>query len=180
LRKFCDAILVGINTILIDNPHLDCRIDNSKRLKKVVLDTKGRTPLNANIFKYSKPGEIFIFTHKMKQDKKEAFERKGVIVIKSPVKNGKIPENFVMKKLFNLGIMSVLIEGGSSVTTSFLCKRLVDEAWLYIAPKIIGADGLHYFGNMGFKDMSRVFSLKNTFFERIGDDVLIKGKVVYK
>ncbi len=111
---------------------------------------------------------------------KEALQRKGVTVIKSPVKNGKITENFVVKKLYNLGIMSVLIEGGSAVTTSFLCKKLVDEAWLYIAPKIIGADGLHYFGNMGFREMSKVFSLKNTFLERIGDDVLIKGKVMYK
>ncbi len=180
LRKFCDAILVGINTILIDNPHLDCRIDSNKRLKKIVLDTKGRIPLNANIFKYSKPEEIFIFTHKINHSKKEALQRKGVTVIKSPVKNGKITENFVVKKLYNLGIMSVLIEGGSAVTTSFLCKKLVDEAWLYIAPKIIGADGLHYFGNMGFREMSKVFSLKNTFLERIGDDVLIKGKVMYK
>lgn len=180
LRKFCDAIIVGINTILVDNPYLDCRIDRNKRLKKVILDTKGKIPVNANIFKYSKPGEIFIFSEEISKNKKEILEKMGVVIIKSPVENGKIKERFVMKELFKKGIMSVLIEGGSSVTTSFLCKKLVDEAWLYIAPKIIGADGLHYFGNMGFKDMSKVFSLKNISVEKINEDVLIKGKVVYK
>ncbi len=180
LRKFCDAIMVGINTILIDNPHLDCRIDRHKRLKKVILDTKGKIPLNANIFKYSKPGEIFIFNKEMDKEKKIILERKGAIIMKSPAKDGKINESFVMRELFKKGIMSVLIEGGSAVTTSFLCKKLVDEAWLYIAPKIIGADGLHYFGNMGFKDMRKVFSLKNISVEKIKEDVLLKGKVVYK
>lgn len=180
LRKFCDAILVGINTILIDNPHLDCRIDKQKRLKKVVLDTHGRIPVNANIFKYSKPDEVFIFYNKMNKSKQMILEKKGVNLIKSLVVNGKINENFVMRELFKRGIMSVLIEGGSKVTTSFLCEKLVDEAWLYIAPKIIGADGLHYFGKMGFKEMSNVFSLKNVSIEKIKEDVLIKGKIVYK
>jgi diaminohydroxyphosphoribosylaminopyrimidine deaminase/5-amino-6-(5-phosphoribosylamino)uracil reductase len=180
LRKFCDAILVGINTILIDNPHLDCRIDKQKRLKKIVLDTRGRTPVDANIFKYSKPEEIFIFYNKMNKSKQMILEKKGVKLIKSSVINGKINENFVMRELYKRGIMSVLIEGGSAITTSFLCKKLVDEAWLYIAPKIIGADGIHYFGKMGFKEMSKVFSLKNVTIEKINEDVLIKGKVVYK
>ncbi|MCX8093302.1 MAG: bifunctional diaminohydroxyphosphoribosylaminopyrimidine deaminase/5-amino-6-(5-phosphoribosylamino)uracil reductase RibD [Candidatus Goldbacteria bacterium] len=180
LRKFCDAIMVGINTILIDNPHLDCRIDSRKKIKKVVLDANLQTPINANIFKRSGQGDIIIFCSNINNIKKEILEKKGAVIIKSPAINGKIDENFIMKELFKRGIMSVLIEGGSTVTTSFLCKKLVDEAWLYIAPKIIGADGLHYFGKMGFKDMSKVFSLKNISVEKIKDDILLKGKVLYK
>jgi diaminohydroxyphosphoribosylaminopyrimidine deaminase/5-amino-6-(5-phosphoribosylamino)uracil reductase len=180
LRKFCDAILVGINTILVDNPHLDCRIDKEKRLKKIVLDTTGRIPINANIFKYARPEDIYIFNYKMNKKKQEILKKRGVIIIKSPLENGKIKEIFVMKKLFESGIMSILIEGGSKITTSFLCKKIVDEAWLYIAPKIIGADGLHYFGELGFKNISQIFSLKNILMEKINEDVLLKGKVVYK
>ncbi|MBP7791766.1 MAG: bifunctional diaminohydroxyphosphoribosylaminopyrimidine deaminase/5-amino-6-(5-phosphoribosylamino)uracil reductase RibD [Candidatus Goldbacteria bacterium] len=180
LRKFCDAILVGINTILIDNPHLDCRIDREKRIKKVILDAAGRTPINANVFKYAMPGEVFIFNNKIGKNKKEMLEKKGAVIIQCPAAKGRLSEDFIMKKLFELGIMSVIIEGGSAVTTSFLCKRFVDEAWMYIAPKIIGSDGIHYFGKMGFSEMSRVFSLKNVSMEKINEDVLIKGKVVYK
>lgn len=180
LRKFCDAILVGINTILIDNPHLDCRIDKEKRLKKIILDTNGRIPINANIFKYAQPDDIYIFNYKMNKKKQEILEKKGIIIIKSPVENEKIKESFVIKKMFESGIMSVLIEGGSKVATSFLCKKMVDEAWLYIAPKIIGADGLHYFGDLGFKNLSQIFNLKNILMQKINEDVLLKGKVVYK
>lgn len=180
LRKFCDAVLVGINTVLIDNPYLDCRIDKTKKIRKIILDTSGKIPVNANLFKYAGPGEVFIFNNKMNRNKRKILENKGVIIIKAPVKNGKIKEEFIIKELFKMGIMSILIEGGGAVTTSFLCKKLVDEAWLYIAPKIIGADGLHYFGKMGFKDMSKIFGLKNIIMEKINQDILIKGKVVYK
>jgi diaminohydroxyphosphoribosylaminopyrimidine deaminase/5-amino-6-(5-phosphoribosylamino)uracil reductase len=179
LRKRCDAILVGINTILADDPYLDCRIDSRKRIKKVILDSRGRTPADASLFKRCEASDVFIFTAGMKKAKIKMFKNKGVNVIMSKISGGMIPCRFVLRELFRRGVMSVLVEGGAGVASSFLKDRLVDEAHFYIAPKIIGSDGLSYFGEMGFRDLRRIFRLVDTSVTRIKDDILLKGKVKY-
>lgn len=175
LRKKADAILVGINTVLADNPRLDCRTDAKKRIKKVVLDNRGRIPINARLFKGVKPGEVFVFTSKMKRGKIIQLEKKGAVVVKLK----KLTPSAVLSGLFKHGVMSVLVEGGSAVASSFIRSRLVDELYLYIAPVIIGSDGLGYFGNMDFSKMRSVFRIDDRTIEKIGPDMLIKGKVKY-
>lgn len=180
LRKEVDAILVGINTILNDDPYLDCRIDLRKKIKKVILDTKGRVPLLANFYKNSNPTDIFVFTKKMKKEKQKKLKAKGINIIIDKSKSEKINEKFVLKTLFKNGIMSVLIEGGSKVATSFLKRKLVDEVFLYIAPKIIGDDGLSFFGKLGFNKMHRIFSIKENKLIKLGNDILLNGKIKYR
>jgi len=179
LRKELDAILVGINTVIKDNPRLDCRADKRKKIKKVVLDYKGRIPLGAKLFRNSAPEDVFIFTKTMKKPKINTLTKRGVNIIISKGAGGIIDGKAVLKELFKRGIMSVLIEGGSRVATYFISKKLVDEAYFYLAPKIIGSEGLNYFGKMHFKDLKKVFSLKETKVIKIGNDMLLKGKVVY-
>ncbi len=179
LRRKCDAILVGIKTILADNPYLDCRIDPGKKIKKVILDSKGRTPVTAAVFKKSAPGDVFIFTSSMKKAGRNLFEKKGVNVIMSKSINGRISGRFVLREFFRRGIMSVLVEGGASVASHFLKSGLVDEAYFYIAPKIIGSDGLNCFGEMGFVDMRKIFRFTDTEVTKINEDILLKGRIKY-
>lgn len=175
LRKKADAILVGINTVIADNPRLDCRIDRRKRIKKVILDSRGRTPLNARIFDKVKKGEVFIFTSKMKRGKIIQLEKKGAAVLFLD----KITPAAVLSELFKRGVMSVLVEGGSAVASSFIRAKLVDELYLYIAPLIIGSDGLGYFGDMELSKMRNVFRIEDRAIEKIGPDILIRGNVKY-
>ncbi|HDQ25184.1 MAG TPA: bifunctional diaminohydroxyphosphoribosylaminopyrimidine deaminase/5-amino-6-(5-phosphoribosylamino)uracil reductase RibD [bacterium] len=179
LRKNCDAILVGINTVLADNPYLDCRVAPEKRIKKVILDSNGRIPEDANVFKKSEPRDIFVFTSYMRMAKINRLVKRGVnVIITDRTKRG-VDEKVVASSLFKLGVMSVLVEGGSLTAASFLKERLVDEAHLYIAPSIIGSDGLGFFGDMGFKGMREILRLEDTSVKRIKNDILLEGRIKY-
>lgn len=174
LRKRCDAILVGINTILKDDPLLDCRIDGSKRIKKVILDTKGDLPSKANIFRNSKPGEVFVFTSLHGRARLAPLVKKGVNVIAAPG-SGNISIPFALKELYKRGIMSVLAEGGSSIYASFIRARLVDEAYLYVAPVIVGKEGLSFIPNFDFTKRRKTIKIKDEVKLKIGRDTLYKG-----
>lgn len=178
LRKECDAIAVGIGTVLKDNPYLDCRIDKTKKIKKVIFDSRGRMPLNANIFKYSSPEDVYIFSGAMSAAKIKTLSKLGVNVIIQKSKNG-IDLKAAAAELFNRGIGSLLVEGGGSLHTSFLKAKLYDEARIYIAPVFIGNDGLAIIGNTDLKDLGKAFSLKNIEVMRLGQDTLIKGEFSY-
>jgi len=174
LRKENDAILVGINTILADDPYLDCRADKTKKIKKVVMDTKGRTPDGANIFRHSEAPDIFIIAPEIKKARQKKFQARGVNVI-----TGALNAEEAVKELWKHGIRSVLVEGGSSVITSFLRAGLIDEAYFYIAPVIIGGDGVPVFRNLGFTKLEKTYTIFNTEFIKIGKDMLVKGEVKY-
>jgi diaminohydroxyphosphoribosylaminopyrimidine deaminase / 5-amino-6-(5-phosphoribosylamino)uracil reductase len=173
LRRQCDAILAGINTVLVDNPFLDCRIDKAKKIKKIILDNRGRTPVNANIFKYSRPGDVYIAAPEIKAAKRNLLEKKGINVLMS----GSLPE--LMKEIYAKGIMSVLVEGGSGVITSFIREKLIDEAYFYIAPRIMGNDGIPFVQNLGFTKLEKTYTIMNAKYARLGSDVLISGGMKY-
>ncbi len=179
LRKQMDAVLVGINTVLKDNPSLSCRAGGQKRIKKVILDTKGRVPLRADIFRNTPAEDVYIFTRSMSGKKIKALRKKGVNIILSKAGEKNINEKFALNALFEKGIMSVLVEGGSCAATSFIKKKLADEMNLYIAPKIIGGGGLGFFGKMGYTNIKKVLSLKNTEVSGISGDILVEGKIKY-
>jgi diaminohydroxyphosphoribosylaminopyrimidine deaminase / 5-amino-6-(5-phosphoribosylamino)uracil reductase len=173
LRRQSDAILAGINTVLIDNPYLDCRVDKTKKIKKIILDNRGRTPLTANIFKYSAPSDVYIAATDIKPGKQKQLEKKGINVLES----GSLPE--LMKEIYAKGITSVLVEGGSRVITSFIREKLIDEAYFYIAPKIIGDDGIPFVQNLGFTKLDKTYTIMNAKYTRMGSDILISGKIQY-
>lgn len=173
LRRQCDAILAGINTVLVDNPYLDCRIDKTKKIKKIILDSRGRTPLNANIFRYSAPEDVFINAPLISGKKRAQFEKKGVNVLGADSLAG------LLTGLYSPCITSILVEGGSGVITSFIREKLVDEAYFYIAPKIIGNDGIPFVQNLGFTKLDKTYTIVNAKYIRLGVDVLIQGDVKY-
>ncbi len=178
LRKECDAIAVGIGTILKDNPYLDCRVDKTKKIKKVVFDTHGRTPFNANIFKFSDPRDIYIFSGAKGAAEIKTLSKRGVNVIIQKCKSGiKLEE--ASGYLFSSGIRSLLVEGGGTIHTAFLKEKLYDEAGIYIAPIFIGNDGMAFAGNLGLKNLKDAYSLKNTDVIKLGQDILIKGEFSY-
>lgn len=137
LRAKHDAILVGIGTILADDPQLNCRVAEFQP-DCIVLDTNARTPLNSKIFD-TKEREVHIFVgENAAKSNIEALKEKGAIVHIVQNNDKGLSLKAVNDVLFNIGYVSVLIEGGSSVNASFIEEKLVDKIWVFIGDKIIG------------------------------------------
>lgn len=171
LRSQVDAILIGINTVIQDDPLLSARL-SEKRLykhqpKKIILDSRLKISLKAKIFSSNSPAPVIIATTKFapfSKIKKLEKNKASVLIIKT--KNKKIDLNALMPKLAKMGIVSVLIEGGGEVFDSAIKSKIVDEFLIFIAPKIIG----------NVNRVSQARQLDNLKMERIGGDVLITGE----
>jgi diaminohydroxyphosphoribosylaminopyrimidine deaminase/5-amino-6-(5-phosphoribosylamino)uracil reductase len=177
LRGEYDAILVGINTIIKDDPQLTVRHPNWKgrRIVRVILDSQLRFPLGAKILSTLSQGRIIVFSlKKASQRKAEALRKKGVEVIclSSPALDLKK----VLTWLGKNEMSSVLVEGGSRVLTSMLEKNLVDKIFVSISPKLIGgkqAPSLLQGKGADFIDNSIRLKRKNSF--QIDEDIIVEG-----
>lgn len=174
LRNKVDAVIVGVNTVLYDNPSLTTKIHNGKDPLRIILDSTLKIPLNARIL--SDKNAMIATTLKYDREKKIALEREGigVIVVKSSTEKVDLKE--LMNELSIRGITHIMIEGGSEVNASALEAGIVDKLIYFIAPKIIGGvDAKPAIGGKGIKDMSDVMNLKNVEIKQLGPDIVMEG-----
>jgi diaminohydroxyphosphoribosylaminopyrimidine deaminase/5-amino-6-(5-phosphoribosylamino)uracil reductase len=177
LRGEYDALLVGINTLIKDDPLLTVRHPNwkGKHIVRVILDSHLRFPLDARILSTLSKGKILVFSlNKASPRKAEALRKKGVEVIflSSPALDLKE----VLSWLGKNEVSSVLVEGGSRVLTSMLEERLVDKIFVSISPKLIGgkqAPSLLQGEGADFIKNSIYLKRKNSF--QIGEDIIVEG-----
>ena len=166
LRFGFDAIMVGINTVLKDNPQL--RTLPSKRIQKIILDTHGKMSPRAKLLEGTRPEDVFIFTGSPASNKIKAQ------IIKAPLYNDKIDLKWVLKYLGEKEVTSLLIEGGGAVVGDALQRNLVDKMMIYMAPSIMG-EGLQSVRGLKSKTLSEMVHLKEMSFDKIGKDILIQG-----
>ena len=166
LRFGFDAILVGINTALKDDPQL--RTFPSKRITKIVLDTGARISPRARLFEGTRAEDIFIFTGK------PTVKKLGAHFIKAPLYKGKIDLKWVLKFLGEKEIINLLIEGGGTVVGEALGRRLVNKMMIYMAPKIMG-EGLCGVRGLKTGTLDKLVYLNGMSFDKIGEDILIQG-----
>lgn len=141
LRSQADAILVGINTVLKDNPFLTCRRGRTlckKQPVKVIVDTRLRLVRKLNIFSVRSPARVIIATTSLAPTGKIAYFRKNCQVLILKKKNGKVDLKDLFRALAKQEIAHLLIEGGGEIIAAALKEKLVDEMIICIAPKIIG------------------------------------------
>ena len=169
LRKESDAILVGIGTVIEDNPRLI--IKNNKNLStnpvRVVLDTNGRTPINSNVLDDKSRTIIAVGNH-------FAVEIPGNSEV---IKCGdeQIDIELLMEKLYERGLKNVLVEGGENVLWSFLNQNLFDEINIFVASLIVGgAKTPTVAGGSGFTNKIDTLQLKLKEAEKIGNGILLK------
>jgi len=173
LRGEVDAVMVGLNTVLRDNPKLTPRLTKGKDPIKIVVDSKLKIPKSCNLFK--EPSKLIIATtNKASHNEIKKFEQKGVNVIIAKSKNGMVNLQDLMIQLGKREISSVMIEGGSELNSSAIRDGVVDKILIFAAPKIIG-NGLGAIGNLGITKINKAIKLKNSITRKIGKDLLIEG-----
>ena len=177
MRKRVSAILVGVNTVIRDNPMLNCRVKNPSNPARIICDSHLRMSLNSNIAKTAKEIPTYVATLSEDTEKKKAFSECGINIIKAENDNGQVDLKALMKTLGEMQIDSVIAEGGSKIHASILKNKIADKIQIYQAPKIIGGDGINAVGAMGITEMSRAIMLKNPYVTYFGDDLLIEYEV---
>lgn len=183
LRHRFSAIMVGVGTVLADDPLLNTRLEDKKGVDpiKVIVDTHCKIPQNARLLTSSSRAKIIIATTQMADNKKVSqLEEKGAKILITPIKNGKVDLQELMKSLGDLGIDSVLLEGGGTLNYSALETGIVDEVITFIAPKIIGGDNAKTpVEGIGRDLMKNAFNLKDIKILRFDEDIMIQGKIIH-
>lgn len=185
LRSQVDAILIGIDTALADNPSLTARLQKSSPGRdplRVVLDADLRLPPTARMLKQDSAAETWIFCAKGADRKKQRMlEAAGAVIKEVPVSYERdLDIRAVLKNLGKKQITSLLVEGGSKIHGSFLQAGLVDQLLLFIAPRFLGEQGVPlatFAAAKRKKDLCR-FKINKT--RRYGEDLLIEGRFIKK
>ncbi|MBI4991236.1 bifunctional diaminohydroxyphosphoribosylaminopyrimidine deaminase/5-amino-6-(5-phosphoribosylamino)uracil reductase RibD [Candidatus Gottesmanbacteria bacterium] len=174
LRSQYQAILVGINTILRDDPHLGIRVKGKKDPLRIVLDSTLKIPLTSQVLR---DNNVLIATTKnANKEKIKALMDKGITVL--TFDDQKIPLSNLLTEFKKLKIISVLVEGGGSVLGSFLDVRLVDKVYAFQAPIIIGGKkAVSAIKGEGVATINDALRLKNVTFRRFDDNLLTVGYV---
>ncbi|MDO5708127.1 MAG: bifunctional diaminohydroxyphosphoribosylaminopyrimidine deaminase/5-amino-6-(5-phosphoribosylamino)uracil reductase RibD [Andreesenia angusta] len=178
LRHSLMGIMVGVNTIIKDDPRLNTRLDSSSSdTIKIIVDSTGRIPLNSKVLNSNSDKDIIIASTERldKKVEKELLDR-GIIIIKTDSKDGRVNLNELMIRLGERKIDSILLEGGGSLNYSALESGIVDKVESFISPKIIGGrDSLTPVEGRGIDYIKEAFILNGIEIEHFDDDILIKG-----
>lgn len=171
LRDRYDCVLVGSNTLVKDNPHLN---GIKKTPLKVVISSRLNIPLDSYLLKDA-PEKLVVFSSLKSRSKAKKFPASMRIFFLKD-KNGEIPLKSILKICYELGIMSIFVEGGSETIGNFFFKKLVDKVYFFISPKIIGGKhALTSVGSKGFFSPQTAPYLDGIEIERIGTDILVSG-----
>lgn len=182
LRSQVDAVMVGIGTVLSDDPLLTARLSGGtvRQPMRVVLDSRLRMPLNAKVLSARGGGEVLIATtiHAPKS-RIEQLERLGATVLILPDERGRVSLKACLRELGKRGVTSVLLEGGSEVNASAFSAGVVHRLRLYVAPSVLGGrDAKGLIGGDSPKSLTDALSLKDVAVKRIGQDFLIEATTV--
>jgi len=174
MRNSVDAVLVGVGTIVADNPQLTCRMPGGRNPIRIVLDTGLRIPLSARVL-HERGRTIVVGGPRASVKKIRAIEKLGAEVWRLPLRDGAVPCASVLKEMGKHEIVSVMIEGGAVTAGRALREKVVDKACFFYAPKIVGGDGLNMVAPLGVKKMSQARQLKRLEIEKVGEDFMVTG-----
>jgi diaminohydroxyphosphoribosylaminopyrimidine deaminase / 5-amino-6-(5-phosphoribosylamino)uracil reductase len=179
LRNDVDAVLVGANTVKIDNPALGVRI--AKRFVKnpyrIVLDSMLTTSLKSKVYNKKLGGKTMVFTSRMAPPARvKIFRNSGIDVIIKKGSGRHIDVKSVLLELHNRNISSVLVEGGKEIFTSFFKSGLVDKLFLVYGNKIVGGEkSVSSFGQIGVSKLNQAFTLENLSIIKLAEDLIVSG-----
>ena len=176
LRNKYDAILTSSETVIKDNPSMTCRMENGRNPIRIVLDTNLKTPKDSKI--YNNDGtKIIVVVGEQIEDCRLKEHARNVEFIKCPLKNGHIDIKKALEKLYEYGIMSVLIEAGGTLNNAFIQENLVDKLYQFVAPKILADNtGINFVQGCNRNDINDCNNLTITSTKLLKNDIMIVGK----
>jgi diaminohydroxyphosphoribosylaminopyrimidine deaminase / 5-amino-6-(5-phosphoribosylamino)uracil reductase len=175
LRADHDAVLVGIGTVLADDPGLTVRLAEGRSPLRVVVDSHQRIPMASRLLTDRASRTIVATTESASPASVEAIEALGAEVLIVPGgADGRVDLAALLAELGKSGVRSVLVEGGRDIITSFLRLSLVDRLVVCIAPKIVGA-GTDAVGDLGIDNLSRALTFGESRFTPLGRDMIFDG-----
>ncbi len=176
LRAGHDAILVGAQTVLQDDPELTVRHCKGKHPRRIVVDSRGRISPAARILCACNPPPIVATTSLAPEEKREALAQTGAEVLVLPEREGKVSLEALLQALGERKITSLLVEGGGKLAAGLLEANLVDKAWFIIAPVIIGGETAPTaVAGRGIEHLAEAWRLQRVQVKRLGEDVAIGG-----
>jgi diaminohydroxyphosphoribosylaminopyrimidine deaminase/5-amino-6-(5-phosphoribosylamino)uracil reductase len=178
LRAQHDAIMVGVGTVLADNPELTVRLVRGRNPTRIILDSKLRVPLDAKVLKNQEAARTLVATTPAADKAKlAALRRMGIEVLTMPPDaQGQVDLGKLLKTLAQRQISSLMVEGGAETITSFLRLNLADKIIAIIAPKIMGT-GTDAVGELNITDISKALKLSFKRVYRSGEDIVVEGRV---
>jgi len=178
LRDQVDAILVGANTVRLDNPQLTTRLPDGtgRDAVRVILDSQLRLPLDRAVFAPGGPRTIVATRASLDTRKARALAARGVEVWTFKGPGEQVALGRLLQRLAKAGLLHILCEGGARLYARLLKEKRVDEFQLFIAPKLIGEKGLSWTGDLGVREMAKALMLSTVSVENVGGDLLVLAK----
>jgi diaminohydroxyphosphoribosylaminopyrimidine deaminase/5-amino-6-(5-phosphoribosylamino)uracil reductase len=181
LRNTHDAIVVGVGTVLADDPMLTTRLpegEPSRDPLRVVLDTLARTPLSAKVLHVPSPAQTVIACGEdADEDRVRRLEDHGAEVWKLPSAAGGVDIGALLARLGTRDVLSVLVEGGPTVHWSFVREAAADRVVAFVAPLVLGGTAVSGVGGVGFGRLAQAMRLSDWSVRRIGHDLCLEGDV---
>lgn len=173
LRATHDAIVVGSNTVVLDNPQLTTRIEGQPDPQRVIFDSQLRLPTQSNLAQTANivPVIVFCTEEAAKSDKASELAALGVRIIPVETYEGGLNPHLALNILWNMGVKTLLLEGGGTLTASFITWELVDYIEWFRAPIILGAEGRPGIGNLSLGDINQIYRFNRMDYQEVGEDM---------
>jgi GTP cyclohydrolase II len=178
LRAAHDAILVGIGTVLADNPLLNVRLVEGKDPQPVIVDSQLRFPLEANLLRQHPLPPWIATSAQADRERQRRLEAAGARVLRLPsLPSGNVDLAALLEQLGHWGVNSLMVEGGARIITSFLARQLADHLVLTVVPRLVG--GVHAVGNLGQFAPACLPGIQNVGHQRLGEDLVVWGDLAW-
>ena len=180
LRSLSDAVLVGARTVIRDDPLLTARMDfKHSGLKRVVLEGRSRIPLSSRLLSGKGGGEVILASAAPgEKSRLQKLAARGVTCLKIPSRSGRVNLKTLFRRLAEMGIMRLLVEGGGEIAAALLEAGLLDEVHLFIAPIIIGGrTAVPAVGGKGVKLVEEAYHINSLRVEKLGGDIHVFGRL---
>ena len=176
MRSRMDAVMVGVDTIIADNPQLTVRHVRGKNPLRVIVDTRLRTPESVNVLNGELSSRTIIATTEADPRVHFRYLKQGVTIMVCAEYDGRVSMEDLLQNLGSMGVQSILLEGGSRLAGNMLQHALIDEMVLFVAPKIIGSNGFAPFNLQGVTSMAQAIKLEFTDVRRSGSDIVVTAR----
>ncbi len=178
LRNRVDGVVVGVGTVLRDDPLLTARIKGGRDPLRIILDSRLRVPEGAKVLQDFPSRTMIAVTKEAPRNKIKRFEDRGIRILINPSKEGRVDLACLLSRLGGMGLTNLLVEGGSQVSGALLDDRLFDKLLLFLSPRLLGdPEAVGIFGGKGSERLRDALSLKKVRTRRFGEDILVEGYV---